>query len=95
MISLSGRRPSSTLCGPLLAFALVCFAGDALAQDSTFVERKVVDGQLVTFDDDPVSAIDGQPVGAQLTSFHPARRLQLIRPRSSFVQEMLKSVEAL
>jgi hypothetical protein len=67
----------------------------ALAQDSTFVEKKSADGQDVRFKDDPVSALAGNPVGAQLTGFHPPRRFDLLRPRWTFVPEMLKSVEHL
>ncbi len=89
-------RPSRPgACTTLLALALVCVGGEARAQDSTFVEKKANDGQSVVFDDDPLAAAGQQAIGAQLTSFHPPRRFQLIRPRSSFVQEMLKSVEAL
>jgi hypothetical protein len=82
-------------CGALLACALTAFASPALAQDSTFVEKKSADGQDVRFKDDPVSALAGNPVGAQLTGFHPPRRFDLLRPRWTFVPEMLKSVEHL
>jgi hypothetical protein len=80
-------------CGALLACALVALASPASAQDSTFVERKTTDGQDVRFKDDPVSALAGNPIGAQLTGFHPPKRFDLMRPRWNFVPEMLKSVE--
>ena len=79
-------------CGALLACALVASASPALAQDSTFVEKKTADGQDVRFTDDPVSALAGNPIGAQLTGFHPPRRFDLMRPRFTFVPEMLQSI---
>jgi len=82
-------------CGALLTCALIALASPALAQDSTFVEKKSADGQDVRFKDDPVSALAGNPVGEQLTGFHPPRRFDLLRPRWTFVPEMLKSVEHL
>jgi hypothetical protein len=56
------------------------------------VEKKTADGQDVRFRDDPVSALAGDPIGAQLTGFHPPRRFDLMRPRYTFVPEMLKSI---
>ena len=84
-------------CGALLACALTALASPALAQDkdSTFVEKKTNDGQDIRFPDDPVSALAGNPIGAQLSGFHPPRRFDLLRPRLTFVPEMLKSVEHL
>jgi hypothetical protein len=81
-----------TACGALLACALVAYASPALAQGSTFVEKKTADGQDVRFIDDPVSALAGNPIGAQLTGFHPPRRFDLMRPRFTFVPEMLHSI---
>ena len=82
-------------CGALLACAFVALASPALAQtpDSTYVEKKTADGQDIRFKDDPLAALGGSPVGAQLTGFHPPRRFDLMRPRWNFVTEMLKSVE--
>ncbi|HEY5240955.1 MAG TPA: hypothetical protein VIJ22_05800 [Polyangiaceae bacterium] len=82
-------------CGALLACALTALASPALAQDSTFVEKKTHDGQDIRFPDDPLSALAGNPIGAQLSGFHPPRRFDLLRPRFTFVPEMLKSVEHL
>jgi hypothetical protein len=83
-------------CGALIACALVALASPALAQDrtdKTFVEKKTADGQDVRFGDDPLSALGGNPIGAQLTGFHPPRRFDLLRPRNTFVPELLKSIE--
>jgi hypothetical protein len=80
----------------LVVSALVAAGGEARAQDSsTYVETRAAHGQSVVFEDDPLTADTEQAIGAQLTGFHPPRRFELIRPRSSFVTEMLKSVEAL
>ena len=65
---------------------------DGSPTESTFVEKKTADGQDVRFRDDPVSALAGDPIGAQLTGFHPPRRFDLMRPRYTFVPEMLKSI---
>ena len=78
----------------LLTLVILALAGTAQAQtESTYVEQKTSDGQDIRFHDDPMSAIAGQPVGAQLTGFHPPRRFELMHPRSTFVPELLKSVE--
>jgi hypothetical protein len=57
------------------------------------VERASADGQDVRFKDDPMSALAGNPVGAQLTGFHPPRRFDLMAPRKTWVPELLKSIE--
>ena len=82
--------------GVLLVGALLATAGTARAQqqtDSTYVEHKSSDGQDIRFRDDPMTALAGNPVGAQLTGFHPPRRFDLMHPRNTFVPELLKSVE--
>jgi hypothetical protein len=84
-----------TACGALLACALVALAGQASAQDSSFVEKKTEAGQDIRFKDDPLGALGRDAVGEQITAWHPPRRFDLLRPRSTFVPEMLKSVEAL
>lgn len=84
----------------LLGGALLVLAGTAKAQtqaqqppDTTYVEHESSDGQDIRFRDDPMTALAGNPVGAQLTGFHPPRRFELMHPRSTFVPELLKSVE--
>ena len=83
----------------LLGGALLVLAGTAQAQtqqqraDTTYVEHKSSDGQDIRFRDDPMTALAGNPVGAQLTGFHPPRRFDLMHPRNTFVPELLKSVE--
>ncbi|HEX8791630.1 MAG TPA: hypothetical protein VF765_11815 [Polyangiaceae bacterium] len=85
----------------LLGGALLVLAGTAQAQqpqpqppaDTSYVEHKSSDGQDIRFRDDPMTALAGNPVGAQLTGFHPPRRFDLMHPRNTFVPELLKSVE--
>jgi len=88
---------SSTLMDSLFGVPLACafmgLAGQASAQDSTYVERTTPDGQQIKFDDDPVGALADDPIGAQLLGFHPPRRFTLMRPRATFVPEMLRSIE--
>ena len=67
-------------CGALFACALVVLATPASAQQpqSTYVEKKTADGgQDIRFDDDPLKALVGNPVGAQLSGFHPPKRYDL------------------
>jgi hypothetical protein len=78
--------------GALLAGALVAFAGAARADDD-YKESKTDDGQGIIFKDDPLSALTNNPIGAQLTGFHPPHRFQLMHPRVTFVPQMLKTVE--
>lgn len=83
---------------PLLHAAFIVCASLALstqarAQGNGYVEHKTSDGQGVVFDDDPMSGITGNPVGAQLWGFHPPKRCDLMRPRVNFVPELLKTVE--
>jgi hypothetical protein len=81
--------------GALLACGLVGLAREALAQDSGFVERQTKEGQDVRFEDDPLGALPLGTVGNIFDGHRYTRRFELIRPRSTFVPEMLKNVEAL
>lgn len=81
-----------TACGALLVCALFALAGSAHAQPD-YIEQQTPKGQDVTFVDDPLQALTGQPIGSQFTGMHPARRFDLMRPRTSFVGAMLKSVQ--
>lgn len=54
------------------------------------------DGHIVyAFPDDPLTALDGPPTGASIVVRRFTVRTILVRPRVSFVPEMLKSVEAM
>jgi hypothetical protein len=58
-------------------------------------EAKKADGWVYSFDDDPLAAVEFGAADARLTILQHAMRSALIRPRTSFVTEMLKSVEVL
>jgi hypothetical protein len=77
----------------LVLLAVVAWSSPALAQTSNYKESKTSGGQGVVFDDDPLGALDGQPIGQQLWGFPRALRCELMRPRTSFVPELLKTVE--
>ncbi len=65
------------------------------AASTTYVERQTKAGQDIRFEDDPLSALAGNPVGAQISAWHPPRRFDLMAPRRSFVPQLLVSVENL
>ena len=52
-------------------------------------------GYRVNFDDDPLTAEGLGPIGARIAVMQRASRATLIRPRTAFVAELLKSVEHL
>jgi hypothetical protein len=88
------RAVTRTTFAFLLVGALVATAGTARAQtQATYVEQKTSDRQDIRFRDDPMTALAGNPVGAQLSGFHPPKRFDLMHPRKTFVPELLKSVE--
>jgi hypothetical protein len=81
--------------GAVVVCALMALAGTAHAEEATYVERSTQEGQDIRFRDDPLGAIAGEPIGAQLGGGHPPKRFDLMRPRKSFVPELLKSIEAM
>jgi hypothetical protein len=78
--------------GAAAAFSAVIFASSfALAQE----KGEKGEGYGYEFDDDPLSAGGFGPNDATIRVRPRAARTTLIRPRTSFVPEMLKSVESL
>lgn len=75
-----------------LGVALLLVAGLSSAQVK---ESKSDDGYGYQFDDDPLNAGGFGPNDATIRVRARAARTTLIRPRISFVPEMLKSVENL
>jgi len=65
----------------------------ASAQAAKVKENKSDEGYGYTFDDDPLNAGGFGPNDATIRVRPRAARTTLIRPRTSFVPEMLKSVE--
>jgi len=78
-----------------VAVALSLAAGAASAQQKEITESKTDDGYGYSFDDDPLNAGGFGPNDATIRVRAKAARTTLIRPRTSFVPEMLKSVENL
>ncbi len=54
---------------------------------------KTADGYLDVFDDDPLGASAEAATGWRIVVRQPTARAQLIRPRTSFVVELIKTVE--
>jgi hypothetical protein len=75
-----------------LALALLLSAASAHAQSGVRSDWTREGGAHVFLDEDVLGSTAG-PLGGQLRVRPPARRVTLIRPRTSWVPEMLKSVE--
>jgi hypothetical protein len=80
---------------PLLAaLAAVCVLGvTTTARADVESERRTKEGDEYRFKDDLLNSDVSFPKGGSITIRPLAGRVMLIRPRASFVQEMLKSVE--
>jgi hypothetical protein len=76
--------------------AILAFSTNAMAQDTKVKESAGGgDGYGYEFDDDPLNAGGFGPNDATIRVRPKAMRTTLIRPRTSFIPEMLKSVENL
>lgn len=84
------RRSTRWGAGLVTALAVVLVSSIALAQD-----KKKDEGYGYEFSDDPLSAGGFGPSDATIRVRPGPVRTTLIRPRTSFVPEMLKSVENL
>jgi hypothetical protein len=80
-----------------LALALGVFATCTAFADTpnTYVERNDGSNQNVTFTDDPMTAPGFDARGGLITIRPSAVRMMLLRPRTQFITQMLKSVENL
>jgi hypothetical protein len=83
---------SIVAAGLTLLFAAPAFAQDAAAA-ATASSGDKGDGYGYEFSDDPLNAGGFGPNDATIKVRPRAARTTLIRPRTSFVTEMLKSVE--
>jgi hypothetical protein len=81
-------------CAVLAALSLTTLAS-ADDKQNTYVDKTTKDGQDIIFKDDPMSAGVMDPNGLVLTIRPSAARMQLLRPRTQFITQMLKSVENL
>jgi hypothetical protein len=87
------KRNEKRLAAGLAMAVSLLTATAASAQD--IQEQKTDDGYGYSFDDDPLNAGGFGPNDATIRVRARAARTTLIRPRTSFVPEMLKSVENL
>jgi hypothetical protein len=79
------------------ATAILAFSTSAMAQETKVKESAGGggDGYGYEFDDDPLNAGGFGPNDATIRVRAKPMRTTLIRPRTSFIPEMLKSVENL
>jgi hypothetical protein len=81
---------------PALALAVLTLAATTAHADPAEVPAaRTVDGYKYVFKDDPLPASAAGPVGAQIRVVPSAARQALIRPRTNFVTELLRSTEAI
>ena len=79
-----------------LSCALVfSFASSAFADQKDYADQKDADGYRVVFKDDPMTASRDEASGSLISVRPRAARMSLLKPRTQFVGEMLKSVENL
>jgi hypothetical protein len=77
----------------LVCGVVVAFSGVASAQDVN--DKKTDDGYGYEFEDDPLSAGGFGPNDSRIRVRRGAQRSTLIKPRTQFITELLKSVENL
>jgi hypothetical protein len=94
------RLTNKWLLGGLMALALVTASGSSRAQDASGAGGVAASNGTqgngdygYKFEDDPLSAGGFGPSDATIRVRPGPVRTTLIRPRTSFVPEMLKSVE--
>jgi hypothetical protein len=83
------------LTGALLGTAVFAMSALSFAQGKDAAGGEKGEGYGYEFDDDPLNAGGFGPNDATIRVRPRAARTTLIRPRTSFVPEMLKSVENL
>jgi hypothetical protein len=85
-------RAGSTIVAIAISACVSSLGASAFAQKGS--KTAAHDGdQIYIMDADQLNGDVGSPYGATLKVRPPPKRALLIRPRASFVQEMLKSVE--
>ena len=83
----------STKAAVAIVLSALLVAPSVFAQDIKETKEEGGDGYGYEFDDDPLNAGGFGPNDATIKVRARAARTTLIRPRTSFVPEMLKSVE--
>lgn len=90
------RRFVRASAAALVTITVVLSSTLAFADDSGYVENGTAGGdQSVIFNDDPLKAGGLGPNDFVIRVPPSPKRVMLLRPRTQFVQEMLKSVESL
>jgi len=84
-----------TLIGLVAASGMLLVSNVAMAQEATTKSTEETGGYGYEFSDDPLNAGGFGPGDATIRVRPGPIRATLIRPRTSFVAEMLKSVENL
>jgi hypothetical protein len=93
---LKGTKPMNRrIHACLLVIALTAIAAHAVAQSTRETRSSRPDAYGYTFSDDPLQAGLFGPNDARCVVRPHGMRSTLIRPRTAFVIEMLKSVESL
>lgn len=87
------RKVKLSFAAISVGFAILASSTLAFAQAKATEGEKGGDGYGYEFSDDPLNAGGFGPNDATIRVRPTAARTTLIRPRISFVQEMLKSVE--
>ena len=87
------KRARKLILGVAVGFVTVTLSTAAFAQDIR--TEDTAEGYGYTFEDDPLAAGGFGPGDGTIKIRPAAARTTLIRPRTSFVPEMLKSVENL
>ena len=89
------KRASKFVLSSLVAASALLVASSVFAQDTGVKTTDTKEGYGYNFTDDPLSAGGFGPNDATIRVRPGPVRTTLIRPRTSFVPEMLKSVENL
>jgi hypothetical protein len=87
------KRVASIAVGLVAGAGIFLASSAAFAQDAKSSDSESGDGYGYEFSDDPLSAGGFGPNDATIRVRPGPVRRTLIRPRTSFVPEMLKSVE--
>ena len=75
--------------------AIVVLCSNLALADQTYTENNTGNDQNVVFKDDPLAAGGFGPNDIHIKVIGAPKRVVLLRPRTQFVTEMLKSVEQL
>jgi hypothetical protein len=90
---MKGAAAAAAVC--ILWVAPSAHAQPTVTQETSYRTETIASGYRVNFDDDPLTADGLGPIGARIAVVSRASRATLIRPRTAFVAELLKSVEHL